>query len=132
MKIVIFLFCRRFRVVRCVLMRLGCCMLDDVDPRRRLYTDPPTTSFTQCTYINRNRMTKLDTFNDTAPSSTDESKDLCDLVLSATPSQIPLTSQTTIRWRNIFLTLKTSVWWYHNKLISTDVRSAFLYREEIM
>ncbi|XP_048779056.2 cardioacceleratory peptide receptor-like isoform X2 [Ostrea edulis] len=88
---------RRFRVVRCVLMRLGCCMLDDVDPRRRLYTDPPTTSFTQCTYINRNRMTKLDTFNDTAPSSTDESKDLCDLVLSATPSQIPLTSQTTIR-----------------------------------
>ncbi|XP_062569610.1 cardioacceleratory peptide receptor-like isoform X1 [Saccostrea cucullata] len=88
---------RRFRIIRCVLMRLGCCVADDVDPRRRLYTDPPTTSFTQCTYISRHRGPRQEISNDTALSSAEEGKDLCDLVLSTAPSQNQMTAMTKIR-----------------------------------
>ncbi|XP_022321504.2 cardioacceleratory peptide receptor-like isoform X2 [Crassostrea virginica] len=84
---------RRLRVVRYILTRLGCCLTDEVDPRRRLYTDPPITSFTQCTYTTRNRLPKMDAYSETV---TEESKDLCDLVLSTAPAQSLLTSQTHI------------------------------------
>lgn len=86
---------RRFRLIRYVLTRLGCCLSDEVDPRRRLYTDPPTTTFTQCTYTTH-RTHRTDGDHETTPSSVDESKDLCDLVLSTAPSQNLSSSQTSI------------------------------------
>lgn len=89
---------RRFRLIRYVLTRLGCCLSDEVDPRRRLYTDPPTTTFTQCTYTTH-RTHRTDGDHETTPSSVDESKDLCDLVLSTAPSQNLSSSQTSIHWR---------------------------------
>lgn len=88
---------RRFRLIRCVLTRLGCCLSDEVDPRRRFYTDPPTTTFTQCTYTTHARTHRTEGDQETALSSVDESKDLCDLVLSTAPSQNLLSTQTCIR-----------------------------------
>uniref|UniRef100_A0A8W8LET1 G-protein coupled receptors family 1 profile domain-containing protein n=1 Tax=Magallana gigas TaxID=29159 RepID=A0A8W8LET1_MAGGI len=88
---------KRFRLIRCVLTRLGCCLSDEVDPRRRFYTDPPTTTFTQCTYTTHARTHRTEGDQETALSSVDESKDLCDLVLSTAPSQNLLSTQTCIR-----------------------------------
>lgn len=99
---------RRFRLIRCVLTRLGCCLSDEVDPRRRFYTDPPTTTFTQCTYTTHARTHRTEGDQETALSSVDESKDLCDLVLSTAPSQNLLSTQTCIRWQPT-IELRTSI-----------------------
>lgn len=90
---------RRFRLIRYALTKLGCCLSDELDPRRRLYTDPPTTSFTQCTYTTHARTHRTEGDQETALSSADESKDLCDLVLSTAPSQNLLSSQTSLSVR---------------------------------